>query len=159
MARYLILGSVLILGAVVLAGCGPSYPSTIPVSGTITLQGKPVEGADVNFIPDAAQQGAVRFGTGRTDAQGKYRLTSFQPNDGVTPGNYRVTVVMPPKAAPIMDASNPSAGYGQMMQQAAAGQANIGEGIPVKYTNPATTDLKAEVTRGGQTEFNFDLQP
>lgn len=41
------------------------------------------------FIPvGGAQQPAA----GRTDAEGTYTLTTFQPDDGALPGEYRVTV-------------------------------------------------------------------
>ncbi len=58
-------------------------------SGTVTFDGKPVDGATVTFIPT---EGKIQPATGRTDAQGKYSLTTFRSGDGAQPGAYQVTV-------------------------------------------------------------------
>jgi hypothetical protein len=79
-----------ILAALVLAGCwGTGRPPTYPVTGTVTWKGKPVEGARVVFVPqDPGGQAAA----GITDAQGRYRLTTFVEGDGALEGEYRVKV-------------------------------------------------------------------
>ena len=60
------------------AGCGgPSRPETVPVSGRVTYQGKPVPMGQIMFYPD---QG--RPATGAIDADGNYRLTTFTTADG-----------------------------------------------------------------------------
>lgn len=76
--------------AAVLAGCfSRSRPATYPVSGTVTWKGRPVEGARVVFVPqDPGGQAAA----GITDAQGRYRLTTFVEGDGALEGEYRVKV-------------------------------------------------------------------
>ena len=45
-----------------LVGCGESGPKLVPVSGTVTLNGKPLEGAAVAFQPDASLQGGLPAG-------------------------------------------------------------------------------------------------
>ena len=70
-------------------GCYDSgRPPTYPVSGTVTWQGNPVEGARVVFVPTGSQESAA----GITDAAGKYQLTTFVAGDGAEPGEYRVKV-------------------------------------------------------------------
>lgn len=64
---------------VLLCGCGPSRPTTVPVSGTVLLDGEPVESAAVIF---SSVEGG-RPATGITDAQGRFRLRTFDGNDGV----------------------------------------------------------------------------
>src|SRR5689334_9866332 len=44
--------SILVTVGIVLAGCSnSSRPPTYPVTGTVTMQGKPVAGAAVTFVP------------------------------------------------------------------------------------------------------------
>jgi hypothetical protein len=51
-------------------GCGKTGADIAPVSGRITLDGKPLEKADVVFQPDGSKPPA----SGRTDADGRYQL-------------------------------------------------------------------------------------
>jgi hypothetical protein len=60
----------LLLLGLLLAGCHKSGPELAPVSGRITLNGKPLENADVVFQPDNGKSPAV----GRTNAEGRYEL-------------------------------------------------------------------------------------
>ncbi len=71
--------------ALVLAGCGRR---AVPVQGVVTLDGEPLAGATVVFMPD----GGGRPANGYTAADGMFQLTTFQPNDGALPGTYRVLV-------------------------------------------------------------------
>ena len=82
-----------------LAGCGESAgpvdrERTVPVTGTVTYNGTPVADASVSLVPEtpvgeaASKKGAF----GKTDASGKFTLTTFEPGDGAVPGNYKVTV-------------------------------------------------------------------
>jgi hypothetical protein len=51
-------------------GCSRSGPEIAPVSGRVTLAGKPLEKADVVFQPESGKPPA----SGRTDADGHYEL-------------------------------------------------------------------------------------
>jgi len=82
-----LLGCVAALGA---AGCsGTARPPTYPVSGTVTLKGKPLEGATIVFVPVAKGAEAA---SGVTDASGKYQLTTFVAGDGAQDGEYKIKV-------------------------------------------------------------------
>lgn len=96
------------------AGCGggdeetPPVAGVVPVSGTVLLDGKPLEGASVLFIPapggpvDRAPVGA----SGVTGADGKYALTCGPESPGALPGAYRVVVskfVMPDGSVPATE--------------------------------------------------------
>lgn len=74
-----------ILGGV---GCGGGA-KTAKVEGILTLDGKPVPGATVIFMP-VAQGG--RSASGRVDEDGKFRLTTFSTDDGALPGEYKVVI-------------------------------------------------------------------
>ena len=62
-------------------------PKTYPVTGVVTLAGQPLGGATVMFDPvDADGSGAIAV----TDAEGRYKLTTFEAGDGARPGEYRI---------------------------------------------------------------------
>ena len=79
--------SVLVV-AVLLSGCGSGLPATAPVSGLMLLDGKPVAKASVVFIP----KGGGRTGTGETDENGRFTLTTFETDDGALVGMHSVCV-------------------------------------------------------------------
>src|SRR5205823_4984131 len=62
---------------------------TYKVEGLVTLDGKPLAGATVSFLPEA-QDGQPAAGlTGR---DGVFRLQTFYPGDGALPGSYKIVV-------------------------------------------------------------------
>ena len=73
------------------AGCGPRtrLEGLAPVEGTVTFQGKAVEGATVVFVPATAGK---RAAIGTTDVTGRFRLTTKDPGDGALPGPYAIAV-------------------------------------------------------------------
>lgn len=76
--------SLLLMAAVV--GCGPNGPEVVDVQGRITKGGKPVAFALVHFWPEEG-----RASSGRTDAEGKYRLSFSQSiPHGAVLGKHRV---------------------------------------------------------------------
>ena len=82
----------LIAAALVVAGCGPKGPDVQFVEGVVTLDGKPLDGAAVAFVPvDKAGISAA----GKTDADGRFRLNATQGKKygkGTVVGEYVVTV-------------------------------------------------------------------
>jgi hypothetical protein len=72
-------------------GCGPAGHTVQSVTGTITYNGQPVEGATVTFVStDALGHGAV----GITDSDGTYVLqTHAAPRPGAVLGDYNVFVI------------------------------------------------------------------
>src|SRR5258706_3906708 len=60
----------LLLFGLLVDGCRKAGPEIAPVSGRVTLDGKPLEKADVVFQPDNGKPPA----SGRTDAEGRYEL-------------------------------------------------------------------------------------
>jgi hypothetical protein len=126
-----------------------------PVSGTVLFQGKPFEGAEVVFRSDSVPRNAV----GKTDSQGKFRLTTYENHDGAIIGEYRVTVTKTQVNQEMTgDAANPSASYGAGMAAAASGKIETKNDLPAKYANAETSGLKATVTKEGPNEFEFKLE-
>jgi len=82
-----------VAGLLVWAGCGdPGAGATAKVEGTVTLDGAPVPNAQVGFNPAPGSKTGGRPAIGTADSSGKFKLSSFKPNDGAMPGNYLVTV-------------------------------------------------------------------
>lgn len=62
-------------------------PKTYPVTGVVTMAGQPLADATVMFDPvDGDGSGAIAV----TDAEGRYKLTTFEAGDGARPGEYRI---------------------------------------------------------------------
>ena len=155
-------GSLLALGAVISLGCGAGEGEpTYSVTGTVTLNGAPVEGVAVSFVPDGSGQSAV----GVTDASGKYALTTRKKDDGATVGRYKVSFAkyegQPPAAAGSTkvhadyDVSNEyPPGYNPDAVPEAAPAKNL---LPPKYSDPNSSGFTAEVGKSGNT-YDFDLK-
>jgi hypothetical protein len=94
------------LAAVVAGGCGKRY-SVVPVSGTVTLDNKPLEGVVVIFQP-VAGPGVTDAGPGSsgvTDANGKFtlHLATDEKKAGAVVGQHRVTLGTKREQAPDDD--------------------------------------------------------
>ncbi len=87
--RNMVRGGTVALLILSLAGCGRSLPTTYPVKGTVTLDGKPVAGAGVLLIP---KEGRPAHGV--TDENGAFTASTFGEGDGALPGRHVVTVTL-----------------------------------------------------------------
>ncbi len=77
------------LPVLVLSGCSGG-PTLLPVSGTVTINNKPLADAEVVFTPDPNNQ-AITAGVDTTGPQGTYRAM-YQGRAGLAAGKYTVTV-------------------------------------------------------------------
>ncbi|MBL4886137.1 MAG: carboxypeptidase regulatory-like domain-containing protein [Planctomycetaceae bacterium] len=120
-----------------LAGCsgtGAQLPDLVEVTGTVSLDGEPLEKAQVTFEPQkASEEGWGRSSSAYTDAAGHFILQYKQNISGATPGLHHVIISKREGDDP---ATSP-------------------EVLPVQY-NESTT-LTADVTQAGPNEFTFDL--
>lgn len=137
----------LIAAMFALSGCGEKT-GTIPISGNVTYQDKPLSGARVVFTPKSGGRPA----DGLTDSNGTYRLGTFMAGDGALAGEYTVTIsksdvdVSQPPSTEITD----GAAYEPVSAEAAKSQ------IPARYASP-TSGLKAIIEAGGPKVFDFKL--
>jgi len=154
---------------VAFAGCpgGDAGVGTVPVTGTVTLDGSPVGGATVSFTP---KSGDLRAATGMTDSGGRFELTTVAGGDGAMPGSYTVTIAKTAAQA-AAPAEDPRAMGGELTpeQREAASQAAAdamsGGGaaaaaesaIPEKYASADTSGFTADVSPGGENDFTFDM--
>ena len=125
----------------------PDWPKRYPVSGTVTYQGKPIEGAEVTFTSRIG----TSTGAGKTDSSGRFKLTTHIEGDGVVAGPqviaiHRVNVVdKTPKDVDV------SAGGVALPPE-------ITWIIPEKYSISSKSGLTANVTETGPNDFKFDLK-
>ena len=59
------------------------------VSGIVTLDGQPLTGATIAFVP----QGEGRPSFGKTDVSGRYTMTTFEEDDGALSGTHSVSIL------------------------------------------------------------------
>jgi len=84
-------------GLLPLAGCGGL--KLVPVSGKMTMNGKPLTGGGVSFVPDASKGNEARVAClGRIGPQGQYEaktagVQGSQQGKGVPLGWYKVIIV------------------------------------------------------------------
>jgi len=137
--------------SIVVSGCGgPSEVPTVPVSGSVRVQGKPAEGAIVVLHPVAGGEAMTHFRPqGECDAEGAFRVRTYVEGDGAPPGEYRVTICWPgpnPDFAGVPLADLPRA-------ERFAGPDRLGE----KYQQPESTGLTATVGPGATILPAFEL--
>ncbi len=156
---------VLLMGTFALAGCGgggdagkePIYP----VSGTVTMFGAPLADATVAFAPQEKQPTAI----GKTDAQGKFTLTSYEYGDGAASGNFKV-VINKSAPAPASRGSAPSGGDHEAAESAGRshdaangpGGSSGAQLIPPQYASSTETPFNAVVKSDGENNFTFDIE-
>lgn len=74
-----------------LCSCGASRSKAVPVAGQVLIGEQPISNAVVIFHPINGKEDVVRP-TGRTDEQGRFKLTTTKDGDGAPPGEYKVTI-------------------------------------------------------------------
>lgn len=155
--RYHTAVSLLLLATLTcFSGCsdGVNRPQVVPVTGKVTWQGKPVQGATVVFFAPSSPRAA----RGETDAQGQFKLTTFNSNDGAVPGEHTITITKVKQAAPTppINLDNPGEAYTKAMTEAA--NAKIDNELPSRYADPAQSGLVRTVTLEGPNDFGIDLE-
>jgi hypothetical protein len=120
-------------------GCGDGRPRTVPVSGRVTLQSRPLAGGTVTFVPIESGPAA----TGPITADGRFTLTTFRPGDGAVPGRYAVAVIA------VADTST-------LLPDEALPPAPLL--VPRRYTSHRTSPLTVDVADSPNV-INIQLEP
>ncbi|MES2790259.1 MAG: hypothetical protein V4719_11660 [Planctomycetota bacterium] len=132
-----------------LAGCGPTtgIDGSVPVTGTVQIDGAPLEEGTVGFTPADAKAG--QSATGQIK-DGKFTMMTTASSPGVIAGEYTVRITsldlgtaqaLPPGVPP-----NPNAPPPEVMSL-----------IPKKYGDTKTSGLKASV-KSGMEPLSFNLE-
>lgn len=124
-------------------GCRHSEQATVvPVSGRVLFNGAPLKFGSVTFQP---AQGQPAQGT--IDSNGEFKLSTYRPGDGATPGRHHVKIACYSSQDPAEKANKsvPSESLGESL-------------IPIRYTSFETSGLEVAVLAGGNKPFVFELK-
>ncbi len=125
--------AVLAVTIICMGGCGKNdRPKTIPISGRVTIDGQPPgEYGKLFFTPTQAASGYdKRPASGTFTPEGKYRVMSWEADDGLVPGHYTVNILP-----------------------------NEPTKVPTKYRESNTSGLEVDVpVDQGQIEYNIDVR-
>ncbi|HID21246.1 MAG TPA: hypothetical protein EYP14_02450 [Planctomycetaceae bacterium] len=113
-------------------------PKTVPVSGVVTMDGKPLANAMVRFIPESGGRPSI----GITDQQGRYELDYTETQKGAVLGKHRVEI------------STFGVGAQEDEEYGGAAPGATKETVPAKYN--VNSELTATV-EDKVNEVNFDL--
>lgn len=126
----------LICGICIVSGCSESVP-IVPVSGHVTLDGKPLAGATIRFMPkpDKNPEVSKMMAMGTTNEHGQYSLQVFRGPGGAVVGPSRVTIMT------LVENEN--------------GRPIVEEKVPAKYN--IQSKLEFDVPPQGTDNANFEL--
>jgi hypothetical protein len=133
-----------IAGLLPLLGCnsaGGNLPKTVPASGLVTLDGKPVDGAQVVIVP--AGEG-MTGASAVTDSSGRFSLRAYLEKEGAIPGEYKVQVskTVEVKLKGTVDGGD---------------AVRFDHGVPAKYTVAKTSGLSVSIPDTGNKDIKLAL--
>jgi hypothetical protein len=147
----------LVVGSSLLTGCGQPMQKA---GGKVMVDGVPVKDGAVTFYPT----GGGRTASASISPDGTFILSYDKLNDGLPPGEYKVTVV-----ADIWKESPEAKRQAEAMRAAAAKQGAIEDSsiapggilinvVPPEYNTLETTPLKESVSISSKPlEFIYDI--
>jgi hypothetical protein len=171
-----LVAALLCTGVVVaLGGCGSKGIPVAPTEGVVLLDGKPAAGVSVIF----RQNGLPLVASGKTDAEGRFQLSTYGEFDGAPVGECTATVeaitmdltivgqeippfdnssIADPEARAAANRDAVGAHKKKMMQMAAERQKkNPPTKIATRYSKPETSNLKFTVVAGTNNIFEIAL--
>ena len=134
-------------------GCGgsidPNQPPLHATGGIVTLDGKPLLGATVAFVPMGSTPGQSSLGT--TDQDGAFVLqtsTNTGSAPGTAAGQYKVII------------SRKATADGKLVPDSTDNAAAVdgNESLPARYSDFLNSTLTAKVPDGGVKDLKFDLK-
>jgi hypothetical protein len=138
-----------VVGCAVLVGCGD--PQLYPVTGEVTLGGKPHDRLLVYFHPIDREPSTFTVGVGETSKDGVLALRSTA-GDGLAAGKYRVSfacyVIQGSSNQTIgLDGDKPDDDRKLVTQDI----------VPPPYGSAEDSPVEFEVRSSGENSFSFDI--
>ena len=122
-----------------LVGCGGAAgPQLFPISGKLTVSGKPVAGVGVQLIPVAAKTASLSA-SGTTDAEGAFTLKAINGDPGAPKGKYKVVLSYSPASTLSAEEQSKAAATGRP-------PAATTPPFPKEWMAPETSPKEYEVT-------------
>jgi len=130
------------------AGCDVSGPKYVPVSGVVTVDGKPYDKAVVAFLPksSAANPNPGHSSAGETDANGRFFLKTHDLKNGAVIGKH-LAKLQTRTDAPQFDSTTGS-------QDSAQSKTKV-DPIPAEWN--ALSEREFDVPSTGTDKANFDI--
>jgi len=117
-----------------LAGCTDGRPKRVPVAGQVLIDGQPLTPKGPGYYYIRLVPADARPALGLIDSEGRFRLTTFEGEDGCTLGEHKVVVMA----------------YEQI------GPAACRWLVPKKYSDLRTTDKTVRIT-GPTKDLKIEL--
>lgn len=134
-------------------GCSkaPLLSGLSPLKGKITLDGAPLEGATVSFVPF---ESANRPATAKSDANGEFKVRTLEPDDGIAPGKYNISVSK--RVTESGKEMTPEEAF-EASQKGKQVIINRIETLPAKYTKAISSGFEVTVIEGKNEDIILDL--
>jgi hypothetical protein len=140
----------------VLAGCGSSGSGTVPVNGTLTIDGQPASNLIITLVPVDSTKPVA---TGNVSS-GSFTLFSGTAGDpGAVPGKYKVVLQAAVAASSQEEAKARYAGQSKAGGKGggtAAPQETVSMPFAERYASSATSDKEVEIT-SGKNDLTIDV--
>ena len=126
-------------------GCSrkPPVGELASVSGQVTLDGRPLAGGCVTFVPELAETDGFRPGVTQVNVRGEFEIGGAEKRPrGLRPGRYKITVL-----AMQRNADDPNAPIAELA-------------LPEAYVDPQSTPLSADLHPGNnQVDLRLATEP
>jgi hypothetical protein len=128
----------------------------VRVEGVVTLDGKPVERAVVEFIPQRGR--GAREANALTRGDGTFEMETLRPGDGVWPGDYKILVTkkeLPPEPPPSRSAAGMAPRPERFLRENPGGPSRASREkmknvLPARYGDATRTPLRCRVPPDGK---------
>jgi hypothetical protein len=123
-------------------------PKVVRAGGVVHFNGQPLADAHVTFTNTTDKVSAYA----RTDANGKFTLTTFEQGDGAVPGLQQISV----SKVEMIGHADPTVDRTTTTEKVADPQRRWL--IPEHYGSPTTSGLTAEIAESGNKEIVLELK-
>ena len=137
-----VLSLVVVVFCLTSIGCNKGGIQRCAVSGTVTVDGKPVESGAISFHP---LEGPQSPSTGGKISNGTFDILK---KDGPAPGKYQLELAGSMKTGNMIDV--PGSGGAQKMEE-------LVQAIPKKNAYPSGSEIPEVEIKAGKNELNIEL--
>jgi len=150
--------TIFVVLTLLISGCAkqPDPYKVHSVTGVVTLDGTPIEGVAVTFIPVTAGANSMSAG-GNTDAQGRYQLTTTGcKKSGAMEGDYNV-IFSKVTIREMTDEERTQALLASQQSGAMPASKGAEQVIPQRYQVPGQSGFQAKVEPNDKNQHDFPL--